>query len=115
VAADLWVIALLLLVLGGPILLSLRRANEFFAIRVAAGRALHVRGRMPPRLFAEFSDVLERAKVDDVELRIVSEDRRPVLKVHGSLAEPERQRLRNLLGTYSAAQLRAGARRPARR
>ncbi|HMJ12581.1 MAG TPA: DUF3634 family protein [Polyangiaceae bacterium] len=113
--ADLLMALLLVAVLLAPIALWLRRATEFFAVGVSQGRVEHVRGRVPKRLIDDFTDVLTRARVQTAELRVVSEDGRPALRVKGAVSSDAQQQLRNVLGKYGLAELRAGARPPPRR
>jgi hypothetical protein len=102
-----------LLVLAVAALLAwllLRRANELCAVRVLDGKARLVRGRAPGALVPEFEDVLRRAQVSSVELRIVSEGGAPRLVPNPGLTEEVAQRLRNVLGPYSVLHFRRGPR-----
>jgi hypothetical protein len=100
--------ALLLLVLSAPLVLAIVRANELFYLRVRSGKVRIVRGRIPPRLLADMTDVVRA--VDHVDLRGVTEGGRPRLYVHGELDANCGQRLRNLIGTWTTAQIRTARR-----
>jgi Protein of unknown function (DUF3634) len=104
--------ALLLLVLSAPLVLAILRANELFYLTVRRGRVKVSRGRIPQRLLSDVADVV--ASIEHVDLRGVTEDGRPRLYVHGELDADKKQRLRNLVGTWTTAQIRT-APRPNRR
>lgn len=105
------VILVAILVVG--FLIVLRGAPELAKLRVVRGNLRLLRGRMPGRLLDDFRDVLSDPALDGAELRIVSENGRPRLVARG-LDDAREQRLRNVLGPYTIAQLRAGQRRPRR-
>jgi hypothetical protein len=99
--------ALVLLVLGGLLLRALAHHLELAKLRVRDGEAVLVRGRLPHPLLGDVRDVLASAHVTRAEIRIVVEDGRPrVLARH--LDEASAQQLRNVVGAYTVAQLRAG-------
>jgi hypothetical protein len=87
-----------------PLVLALMRANELFFLRVRDGKVLIRRGRIPQRLLQDISDVVER--VDRATLRGVVEGGRPRLYAEGELRAEHKQRLRNLIGTWSTTQIR---------
>jgi len=101
---------LILALLGVPLALALRRANELFCLRIRHDQLRLVRGRLPPRLFGDIEDVLRREKLERVELRVVTEQGRPRVLASG-LGDQAMQRVRNLVGGYQVAQIRAGSRR----
>jgi hypothetical protein len=86
----------------------LRRANELCAVSVVDGRALLRRGRAPSGLVSELEDVVARAGVRRVTLRIVSESRVPRLVPDRRLPESVAQPLRNVIGRYQLTQFRHG-------
>jgi hypothetical protein len=65
---------------------------------------------LPARLFDDMQDVLERPRLDHAEVRVVSEQRRPRVVARG-IRDGQLQRLRNVVGGYQVAQIRAGSRR----
>ncbi|HEX9296263.1 MAG TPA: DUF3634 family protein [Polyangiaceae bacterium] len=104
--------ALAFALLAMPLVLALVRANELFFLHVRRGRVSVRRGRIPQRLLDDISDVVRT--VESATLRGVIEGGRPRLYAEGELRDDERQRLRNIVGTWSTAQIR-NAPRPRRR
>jgi hypothetical protein len=104
------VVAIVVVVL----LLLLRGSPELAKLEVQRGSVRLVRGRLPVRLFHDFEDILESPVIEKAEVRIVVENGQPRVLASG-LDEARQQQLRNVLGTYTVAQLRAGQRRAARR
>ena len=91
-----------------PLALAIARSNELFCLELRDGRLTLKRGRIPPRLLDDFRDVLTGSRARRAVIRAVTWDRLPRLEVRGELTEDELQRLRNVLGTYPLAKLRAG-------
>jgi hypothetical protein len=101
----------ILVVLGFPLWFWIRRSNELFCLDVKNGEVSVVRGRMPQRLLDDLVDVLERGKKESARIRVVVEDGRPrVVLGGGSLSETRLQQVRNVVGTYKLAQIKAGGR-----
>lgn len=94
------------LALTMPLVIGLMRINELFLVRVHHGNARLVRGRAPQRLFDDLADILARPVVGRATLRAVSEDRRPRLYAEGDLSVEQKQRLRNVIGTWTVQQIR---------
>lgn len=105
-SAWLWVAIPCLLLLASWY--ALRRANELFAIRARAGKIELLRGRLAPALFAEFADIARRERLDGTEIRVLSESGTPRLRLDGVVEPQAAQALRNVLGRYPVAQIRAG-------
>jgi len=105
-------VALAFLLLSAPLVLAIVRANELFYVRIRTGRVTIARGRIPQRLLDDIADVVR--SVDRGALRGVTEGGRPRLYAEGELAPEQKQRLRNLIGAWSTAQIRS-APRPRRR
>ena len=103
-----WATLLLLGACGAAFWALLRRATELFCVRVVSGQPRHVRGRIPPALFNDICDVLASSRVETVVLRAVTEGGKPRLLVDGDLHPDQVQRLRNVLGRFKTAQIRAG-------
>lgn len=101
---------LLVLAAGAGLLLfwSLRRALELFYVRIEHGRVRHVRGRIPPALLEDLRDVIQHSKIRDAELRVVRESSQPRLLVRGEVHPDQVQQLRNVVGRFRIAQIRAG-------
>jgi hypothetical protein len=100
------VIALAALAL--PLALAIRRSNELFCLDLRDQRLTLRRGRIPPRLLDDFRDVLAGSRARRAVIRAVTWDRLPRLEARGDLTQDELQQLRNVLGTYPLAKLRAG-------
>jgi Protein of unknown function (DUF3634) len=101
-------VAVAFLLLSTPLVLSIVRANELFFLRIREGKISVRRGRIPQRLLDDIADVVRA--VDRATLRGVVEDGRPRLYAEGELAPEQKQRLRNLIGTWSTAQIRTAPR-----
>jgi hypothetical protein len=106
VAGFLLVVAFVLLTV--PLTLALLRANELFFLRIRQGRVSVRRGRVPQRLLDDISDVCRG--VQSATLRGVVEGGRPRLYADGELSGEHKQRLRNLVGTWSTPQIRSAPR-----
>jgi hypothetical protein len=104
------VLAVVLLGLSVPLVLSILRANELFFLRVRDGGVRLVRGRVPARLFDDVADVVRRPAVLRADLRAVNEGGRPRLYAEGELSPEHKQRLRNVIGTWTVQQIRAAPR-----
>jgi hypothetical protein len=88
------------------------RGTELFRVRALDGRVELERGRLPPALLAEIADIV---RLYDVKRALISAalsggSPRLVFEHDGSAAAAE-QPLRNVLGRFTAAQLRQGKRR----
>jgi hypothetical protein len=105
---------LVLTVLVVAAVLLLRGPPELAKLEVRGGNVRLTRGRLPGRLVDDFDDILKNHALESGVLRIVVEDARPRLLARGLGPVPQQQ-LRNVLGPYSVAQLRAGQRTAARR
>jgi hypothetical protein len=112
-----WLWLLLAACLFAPIAYGLRRANELFVLSARSGRLTVSRGRVPPALFSELAEIAERAWLDDVVIRVLSESGVPRLLVRDAdgatspALQQAEQAARNVLGRFSVAQIRAGRRR----
>ena len=105
---------LILAALAVPFFVALGRATELFLIDVSDGHAHHRRGRLPQRLLNDISDVVRRPAVARCEIRVIAEANRPRVIVRGKISDAQLQRLRNVVGKFQVAQIRAGKRaRPA--
>jgi hypothetical protein len=109
---DTWIIPAVLLALAIPVGVGLSRLGELFVLDVNGTSATLVRGRLPPRLWADLLDVLRRQPVASARLRVTIENGRPMLRVaRGDVPETTLQRLRNVLGTWKTTQIRVGEKR----
>lgn len=100
----------ILAIFAVPLVVSIRRSTELFVVDVRKGRAFLRRGRIPQRLLNDLGDVVKRARVVSGTLRCVVEQGRPRLYPSGQLEAGTIQQLRNVVGTYDVAKIRAGKR-----
>jgi Protein of unknown function (DUF3634) len=106
-----WILTILALsLLLVPLVLSIRRSTELFKLKVRDGKARFVRGRMPQSLLDDFNDVLRSPPVAKAEISAVRRSGKAQLEIKGELSQEQRQRLRNILGTYSLQRILAGGR-----
>jgi hypothetical protein len=104
------------LLLVAVVLLVLLRAawlgTELFRVRVLDGQVELERGRIPPALLGEIADIVRLYGVKSAHVSAVLSGGSPrlVLEHDGSAASAE-QPLRNVLGRFTATQLRSGKRR----
>jgi len=103
-----WLVVAILLLLATPLVIAIIRANELFVVKIRGGKTRLVRGRLPPRLLADVDDVVRGVVL--ARLHCVNEGGKPTLYAEGTLSPSEKQRLRNLIGTWSVAQIRSGTR-----
>ncbi|MBK7583582.1 MAG: DUF3634 family protein [Myxococcales bacterium] len=102
---------LILVLLGLPLWVAISRSNELFCLQVRGGKARVVRGRLPQRLLDELGDVLGRPPLRSARIRVVVEDRAARVVVdQGSVPPDQLQQLRNVVGTFPVAAIRAGGR-----
>ena len=91
---------------GAPIVIGLTRANEIVVLDAKGGKLAVRLGRAPQKLLSELGEVARRAKLDGVALKIVVEDGRPRLVAEGPIDDGVAQRLRNVVGLFTLAELR---------
>jgi len=99
-------LALVLLLVMGPLVVALLRANELFYLRLDGGRVRVARGRIPQQLLNDIADVLRDPPVTAGSLRGVSEDGRVRLYPEADLSEGQRQRLRNVVAAWPVVRVR---------
>ena len=104
------VLAVVALIASAPLVLAIVRANELFLLRVRDGGVRLVRGRVPSRLFDDVADVVRKPAVLRADLRAVNEGGRPRLYADGELSPEHKQRLRNVIGTWTVQQIRTAPR-----
>ena len=111
-----WLLTILALsLLTIPLVISVRRATELFRLEVRNGKARFVRGRMPQSLLTDLEDIVRSPPLERAELWAVRRSGKAYLETKGEISADQRQRLRNVLGTYSLQRIRAGARAAKRR
>ena len=100
----------MLALLAIPLVISIRRSNELFVLDVRKGTTSFRRGRMPQRLLDDIGDVVRKPRVLSATIRVVTEGGTARVIAKGQINEGQIQRVRNVLGTYEVAQIRAGGR-----
>ncbi len=103
---PLWLPLLVLAVLLTALRFGLSRHAELGVLEVHGGRAVVRRGKLPPRLRQDLDDVLRRAGVQRVRLRVLRAGDAARLEIRPSLGAGTEQQLRNVLGTWPLARLR---------
>jgi hypothetical protein len=87
-----------------PLALAMMRANELFLLRVSEGKVTVRRGKLPQRLLDDIDDVMQT--VPSGTVRCVNEGGRPRAFADGAITPAQAQRLRNVIGEWSTAQIR---------
>ncbi|HEX7668963.1 MAG TPA: DUF3634 family protein [Polyangiaceae bacterium] len=89
--------------------LLFRRATELCAVRVTNGVTELVRGRAPVRFLSDVADIVGRARLDGVAIRVIIEAASPRLVVAGGhVPDAVTQQLRNAAGQHTLSQFRQG-------
>ena len=104
---EVWLGLAALVVLLVPLARAISRGTELFAIRVEAGQCRFLRGKMPQGLLDEIADVLSGTGASGL-LRAQQERGSAVLSFKGQFSEATQQQLRNVLGMYPLARIKAG-------
>lgn len=110
-AAVIFVLAVAAL---AALIVMMRNAALIFSAEVKRGRVVKLQGHAPKGLVRDLSDVLRQRPVSKASLRVVVEGGAPALHARGDVNEGERQRLRNVLGTWPLAKIRAAPYRTVR-
>ena len=98
----------ILLVLIIPLAISIRRSNELFRARVRDGDVELIRGRIPQAMFDDLNDVFA-GRAENGERTVTVERGLPHTRVDG-FNEATSQRVRNVVGRFRVAEIRAGRR-----
>jgi hypothetical protein len=99
-------LSLLLLLLAIPLVVSLMRANELFCLKIQGGKLRVARGRIPPALLGDLSDILRHPAPPEGTLRGVVEDRLVRIYADVALSEAQRQQIRNVVSAWPVAKVR---------
>lgn len=84
------------------------RATIVFEVRASKGKVVAARGRMPPEMLRDVTDVLERAKATGT-VRGRLEQGKVAVRASG-LDDGVVQRLRNVVGRFPAARIKTANR-----
>ena len=97
--------------LAGAVILLLvilaRNANLLFEAEIRGGRLISFRGRLPKELARDLEDVARIRPIPSARLRVIVSDHRPFLQASSGLDDNELQRMRNVVGTWDLAKIRA--------
>ncbi len=104
----LWIALAVLFLLVVPLAVGLRRATDLCVIDVVGGKPRLRRGRLPPALMSEITDIVRRNRVRAGRIRVVTEGGEPRLLADAGFPAAATQQLRNVVGRYRVAQLRSG-------
>ena len=86
------------------------RASEIFCVSVRDGRALVIRGRVPPPLMRAIREIVAaQPEVTRATIRAVRGEHGARLTAGGAIDDGRVQRLRNAFGLYPVSKLRAAA------
>jgi len=98
-----------------PLIRSVRRATQLFVVKLHAGQAFFLRGRIPQGLLADIADVARSSHIEQAEVRAVRRSGRAELYFGGVVSPEDQQRLRNAVACYSLQRISTGARPSSRR
>jgi len=87
---------------------GLKRAGTLFQVRIRNGKITGSRGNIPADLYAAIEDIIENAHVMNGTIRAVTRDGQPVLQFEGELSAGTQQQMRNVIGQFTASQVRSG-------
>lgn len=105
-------ILIVLLILTGVLWLwGMKRAATLFTLHIREGRIARSSGRIPARLLSEIADIVDRAGVTRGRIRGVVRDGKAVLLFEGEMSPGTQQQMRNVMGQFSAAEIRGGRKR----
>jgi len=102
---------LLLLIFGLLFYLWLRGATQLFLVEIEGGRVRFRRGRIPPSLLRELKDVFRDTRGAGTVAAVTDRGEVRVL-ARGDFDEGTLQQVRNVVGRYPLARIRAGASPP---
>lgn len=100
------ILILFVIISGALWFWSLRRASTLFSLKIRSGRIVQSRGTIPPRLLSDIVDIVDRAGVTRANIRGIVRDGKPVLSFEGEMSTDVQQQMRNVVGQFSAAQIR---------
>lgn len=89
------------------LLLLMRNASRLFVVRVDRGRLVHLRGRAPKGLLRDIADVVRQRPIDRASIDVRVQDGLAAVRVDGDVTEGEKQRLRNVVGTWPVQKIRS--------
>ena len=100
----------LVVLLVAAVMVAAQRALTLFELEIVNGQVVRARGRIPPSLLHDFLGVCPRGLEARVVIRCRLERGLPRLITKGPLEQDAVQQLRNLLGLWPLARLKAAPR-----
>ncbi|HRI67639.1 MAG TPA: DUF3634 family protein [Polyangium sp.] len=94
------------------VVMAVDASRRLLDVHVDQGRVLKLEGRVPVELVHDVEDVLQRAK-ESGRVIVRLEGNRARVRVSGEIGEGTAQQLRNVVGRFPTARLRAA--RPVKR
>jgi hypothetical protein len=85
--------------------ISARSAITIAVLEISDGQLRVTRGGLAPRVLADLRDVAARPKIRSASIRVVRSKDHARLEIRGDIAEPQVQRIRNVVGSVKLAQL----------
>jgi hypothetical protein len=82
------------------------RGNEIFFVSIRSGRAMLVRGRIPPNLLTQIGDVARRSGIARGDVKAYRGEQRARIATSG-IGQDDAQRLRNLFSLHPIHALRS--------
>lgn len=101
------VILLVVLAVAGVAYVVISRANELFCVSIRDGRALVIRGSVPPKLWRELVTTVRMAGIRSGTIRAVKRGGSAALVTEG-IDPGVAQRLRNALGSAGLSAMKLG-------
>ena len=102
-----WISLAFIVLLVVAVMVAARRALTLFELEILNGRLVRARGRIPQSLLHDFLGVCPRGLASRIIIRCQLERGLPRLVTKGPLGQDAVQQLRNLLGLWPLARLRA--------
>lgn len=91
----------------GLLMWMMRHASVLFTVKVQRGKVVALRGRAPKGLVRGINDIVRVRPVSEGILRVYSQGQHAGVRPKGDWNPGELQRLRNLLGNWPVAKIRA--------
>jgi Protein of unknown function (DUF3634) len=104
-----WIAVIGLVAFVYGVIVAVDASRRVLEIQVERGRILKLEGKAPGELVNDVADVLERSQVTG-RILVQFEGDRAAVRASGEVDEGTVQRLRNVVGRFPTARLRAGHR-----
>lgn len=91
------------------VIFAVDKARRLLDVQVMQGRVLSLEGRAPADLVHDVEDVLVRARASG-RIIVQLEGQRAAVRVSGGIDEGTAQQVRNVVGRFSTARLKAARR-----